>query len=82
MKAQPAGFPGNRVHRFRNQSDARKNTGAICDPTATEELPDYRGYAGKIISGTYRVGDEIFVLPQAYKNHVTASKIFMMWKKL
>ena len=29
----------------------------------TEELPDYRGYAGKIISGTYRVGDEIFVLP-------------------
>jgi len=29
----------------------------------TEELPDYRGYAGKIISGTYRVGDEIRVLP-------------------
>src|ERR1700733_2365084 len=29
----------------------------------TEELPDYRGYAGKIISGTYRVGDEIIVLP-------------------
>jgi sulfate adenylyltransferase subunit 1 len=29
----------------------------------TEELPDYRGYAGKIISGCYRVGDEIQVLP-------------------
>ena len=29
----------------------------------TEELHDYRGYAGKIISGTYRVGDDILVLP-------------------
>lgn len=29
----------------------------------SEELHDYRGYAGKIISGTYRVGDEINVLP-------------------
>ena len=29
----------------------------------TEDLPDYRGYAGKIISGIYRVGDEIRVLP-------------------
>src|SRR5580693_8036177 len=29
----------------------------------TEELHDYRGYAGKIISGVYRTGDEILVLP-------------------
>ncbi|HXB31746.1 MAG TPA: GTP-binding protein [Puia sp.] len=29
----------------------------------TEELHDYRGYAGKIISGIYRRGDEILVLP-------------------
>jgi len=29
----------------------------------SEELHDYRGYAGKIISGTYRKGDEIIVLP-------------------
>ena len=29
----------------------------------TEELHDYRGYAGKIISGIYRKGDEIIVLP-------------------
>lgn len=29
----------------------------------TEELHDYRGYAGKIISGKYHVGDEILVLP-------------------
>ena len=37
----------------------------------TEELPDYRGYAGKIISGTYRVGDEIIVLPSGLKSRLT-----------
>jgi sulfate adenylyltransferase subunit 1 len=37
----------------------------------TEELPDYRGYAGKIISGTYRVGDEIIVLPSGLKSKLT-----------
>jgi len=37
----------------------------------TEELPDYRGYAGKIISGSYRVGDEIIVLPAGLKSKLT-----------
>ncbi|MEJ0079507.1 MAG: GTP-binding protein [Puia sp.] len=37
----------------------------------TEELPDYRGYAGKIISGTYHVGDEIVVLPAGLKSKLT-----------
>ncbi|AZB30007.1 sulfate adenylyltransferase subunit 1 [Chryseobacterium balustinum] len=30
----------------------------------TDELHDYRGYAGEVISGIYRKGDEITVLPQ------------------
>ena len=30
----------------------------------TEELHDYRGYAGEVISGIYTKGDEITVLPQ------------------
>lgn len=30
----------------------------------TEALHDYRGYAGEIISGVYRKGDEVTVLPQ------------------
>jgi sulfate adenylyltransferase subunit 1 len=34
----------------------------------TEELPDYRGYAGKIISGSYKIGDEITVLPAGLKS--------------
>jgi len=37
----------------------------------TEEWPDYRGYAGKIISGTYHVGDEIIVLPAGLKSRLT-----------
>jgi sulfate adenylyltransferase subunit 1 len=37
----------------------------------TEELPDYRGYAGKIISGIYRVGDEILVLPAGLSSRLS-----------
>lgn len=37
----------------------------------TEELHDYRGYAGKIISGRYRVGDEILVLPSGLCSKLT-----------
>jgi sulfate adenylyltransferase subunit 1 len=37
----------------------------------SEELHDYRGYAGKIISGTYRKGDEIVVLPAGITTRLT-----------
>src|SRR5450432_2035042 len=36
-----------------------------------ESLHDYRGYAGKIISGIYRKGDEIIVLPAAHKTKLS-----------
>jgi sulfate adenylyltransferase subunit 1 len=36
----------------------------------TEELHDYRGYAGKIISGIYRKGDEILVLPAGLRSRL------------
>ncbi len=39
----------------------------------TEELHDYRGYAGKITSGIYRKGDAVVVLPQQIQT--TISKI-------
>jgi sulfate adenylyltransferase subunit 1 len=45
-----------------NLTHARMPVQYVIRPQS-EVLPDYRGYAGKIISGTYRVGDEIFVLP-------------------
>jgi sulfate adenylyltransferase subunit 1 len=37
----------------------------------TEEFPDYRGYAGKIISGIYRKGDEILVLPSGLSSSLS-----------
>jgi sulfate adenylyltransferase subunit 1 len=33
----------------------------------TKELPDYRGYAGTIISGVYKAGDEVTVLPAGHR---------------
>ncbi|MES1160565.1 MAG: sulfate adenylyltransferase, partial [Bacteroidota bacterium] len=36
----------------------------------TEELHDYRGYAGKIISGIYRKGDVITVLPAGHTSRI------------
>lgn len=39
----------------------------------TEELHDYRGYAGQIISGTYKKGDRITILPENIET--TISKV-------
>ncbi|WP_416439008.1 sulfate adenylyltransferase subunit 1 [Phnomibacter sp. MR] len=36
----------------------------------TEELHDYRGYAGKIISGTYKVGEPVTILPAGIQSTV------------
>ena len=46
----------------------------------TEELHDYRGYAGKIISGIYKVGDAITILPSGIKS--TISKIELGGKEV
>ncbi|WP_294241164.1 MULTISPECIES: sulfate adenylyltransferase subunit 1 [Chryseobacterium] len=37
----------------------------------TDELHDYRGYAGEVISGVYRKGDEITVLPQSIRTRIS-----------
>jgi sulfate adenylyltransferase subunit 1 len=38
----------------------------------TEALHDYRGYAGKIISGRYTVGHEVTILPSGKKSRIRA----------
>ena len=38
----------------------------------TEDLHDYRGYAGKIISGIYKVGDPVTVLPAGLHSRINA----------
>lgn len=37
----------------------------------TEELHDYRGYAGKVISGVYKKGDRVKVLPQGIESTIS-----------
>ncbi|WP_080240086.1 sulfate adenylyltransferase subunit 1 [Spirosoma rigui] len=41
----------------------------------TADLPDYRGYAGKITSGTLRKGDSITVLPSGETSTIDAIEI-------
>lgn len=38
----------------------------------SEELHDYRGYAGKVTSGIYRPGDAVTVLPSGYTSQIKA----------
>jgi sulfate adenylyltransferase subunit 1 len=37
----------------------------------TPELPDYRGYAGQIAAGSFRVGQEVVVLPSGITTTIT-----------
>ena len=41
----------------------------------TDELHDYRGYAGKIISGIYKKGEEIIVLPSGLTSKIKSVEI-------
>lgn len=41
----------------------------------TDDLHDYRGYAGKILSGIYKVGDEIVVQPSGLKTKIASIEI-------
>lgn len=45
-----------------NLTDARFPVQYVIRPQ-TEQLHDYRGYAGKIVSGVYKKGDHVTVLP-------------------
>jgi sulfate adenylyltransferase subunit 1 len=38
----------------------------------TEDLHDYRGYAGKLVSGIYRKGDSVTVLPSGVQSRIKA----------
>lgn len=36
----------------------------------SEDNRDYRGYAGRVASGIYRVGDEVAVLPSGFQSKI------------
>ena len=57
-----------------NYTDARFPVQYVIRPQ-TEELHDYRGYAGKIISGVYKIGDAITVQPSGLTSTISAIEI-------
>lgn len=52
-----------------NLTDARFPVQYVIRPQ-TDELHDYRGYAGKIISGVYKTGDTVTVQPSGLKTRI------------
>jgi sulfate adenylyltransferase subunit 1 len=57
-----------------NLADARFSVQYVIRPQAPE-LHDYRGYAGKIISGIYKKGDKIIVQPSGLESTIKAIEI-------
>jgi sulfate adenylyltransferase subunit 1 len=57
------------VQKDINLKDARFPVQYVIRPQ-TDDLHDYRGYAGKIISGIYRKGDAITVLPSGFTSTI------------
>jgi sulfate adenylyltransferase subunit 1 len=57
-----------------NHTDARFQVQFVIRPQ-TEELHDYRGYAGRIISGVYRVGDQVNVLPAGIPTEISSLEV-------
>ena len=43
----------------------------VSRPPATPEFPDFRGYMGRVASGSVKVGDRIVVLPSGARSTVT-----------
>ena len=57
-----------------NYTDARFQVQYVIRPQ-TEELHDYRGYAGKISSGVYRKGDKVKVLPAGHETTIAKLEV-------
>jgi sulfate adenylyltransferase subunit 1 len=44
----------------------------VSRPPASPEFPDFRGYMGRVASGSVKVGDRIIVLPSGARSRVTS----------
>ncbi len=58
-----------------NKIDARFPVQTVLRPQS-ESHRDYRGYAGRIASGVFRVGDEITVLPSGFTSSIKSIDTF------
>jgi sulfate adenylyltransferase subunit 1 len=57
-----------------NLTDARFQVQFVVRPQ-TGELHDYRGYAGKVISGVYKKGDKVKVLPAGMETSISKLEV-------
>ena len=57
-----------------NITDPRFSVQYVIRPQS-EDLHDYRGYAGKVISGIYKKGDKVTVLPSGVESTIKAIEI-------
>ena len=57
-----------------NLTDPRFSVQYVIRPQS-EDLHDYRGYAGKVISGIYRKNDEVIILPSGVETSIDAIEI-------
>jgi sulfate adenylyltransferase subunit 1 len=62
------------VEKDINYTDARFPVQYVIRPQ-TDELHDYRGYAGKLISGVFAKGDEVIVQPSGLRSTVKTIEI-------
>jgi sulfate adenylyltransferase subunit 1 len=54
-----------------NLTDARFQVQFVIRPQ-TDALHDYRGYAGKVISGVYKKGDKVKILPAGFETTIAS----------
>jgi sulfate adenylyltransferase subunit 1 len=62
------------VNEDKNSEQARLPVQWVIRPQ-TDELHDYRGYAGRILSGNFRKNDKITVLPSGIKSEISKIEI-------
>jgi len=55
----------------RNMKDCRFPVQTVIRPH-TDEYHDYRGYAGRVESGIFKVGDEVTVLPSGFNSKIAS----------
>ncbi len=63
-----------KIEKDINFSNARFQVQYVIRPQ-TEELHDYRGYAGKVISGIYKKGDKVTVLPAGKESTISKLEV-------
>ncbi|MXV49776.1 GTP-binding protein [Pedobacter sp. HMF7647] len=57
-----------------NHTDGRFPVQYVIRPQS-DDLHDYRGYAGKIVSGIYKKGDKVTILPEGIESEIEAVEV-------